>query len=595
MQNYKTLKFINEMKSKFPKIDFSQCNYINSKTPVKLYCTEKDSNGNEHGWFEQKPEYMKHYNRCCDKCRAKENSSKFIDTEEFIRRSKNIHKNIDGTPKYIYTKTIYKSMKDKLIITCPIHGDFEQISCNHLSGSGCPKCSKKISTIKRSLTTEEFIKRSEELHKNPDGTPKYNYSKSNYITQYDKVIIICPEHGEFEQTPCNHMNGQGCPKCVKRTQKMTTNEYIQRVKELHPNKKYIFDKTNYTGHDDKLIVTCPIHGDFEIHACNFINKSRNSDCPKCSQERLSILQTSKGEREILEFIKSIYSGKILTNTKDILDNKQELDIYIPDKKIAIEFDGIYFHSEIKKDNNYHLNKTILCEQNDIQLIHIFETEWYEKQNIIKSRIQQLFGLTKYRIPARKCIIKPISNETEKKFFNNNHLQGYINSTICYGLFYTEKSNNKEYLVACMSFGPLRKNLGQTNKSKCYELYRFANLKNFTVIGGASKLFKYFINKFKPNEIISYADRRYSSQLRKTLYENLGFKFVSNTQPSYFYIVNNKLINRFNFRKDILVSKYGCPPEKTEHQFCLEQGWYRIYDCGNLKYVWLASNLSEITK
>lgn len=514
MQNYKTLKFINEMKSKFPKIDFSQCNYINSKTPIKLYCTEKDSNGNEHGWFEQKPEYMRHYNRCCDKCRAKENSSKFIDTEECIRRCKL------KFPDYDYSKVIYKSMRDRIIVTCNICGrEFYPLPQNIIRGHGCDYCGKEKSIVSRQDTTKDYI----------------NKCKKVWGDLYD------------------------------------------------------YSKTIFTGPENEVIITCKKHGDFKKIARNHINSKQG--CPKCSQERLSILQTSKGEQEILEFIKSIYSGKILTNTKDILYNKQELDIYIPDKKIAIEFDGIYYHSEIKKDNNYHLNKTILCEQNDIQLIHIFETEWYEKQNIIKSRIQQLLGLTKYKIPARKCIIKPISNETEKKFFNNNHLQGYTNSTICYGLFYTEKSNNKEYLVACMSFGPLRKNLGQSNKSKCYELYRFANLKNFTVIGGASKLFKYFINKFKPNEIISYADRRYSSQLRKTLYENLGFKFVSNTQPSYFYIVNNKLINRFNFRKDILVSKYGCPPEKTEHQFCLEQGWYRIYDCGNLKYVWL----SEITK
>ena len=387
------------------------------------------------------------------------------------------------------------------------------------------------------------------------------------------------------------MYGQGCPECVNRIQKYTTKEFIQKVIQTHPDKHYIFDKTIYTGHNDKVIITCPIHGDFEVHACNFINTSRNSDCPTCSRERLSCMTTSKKEKEIVEFLKNQISDDnkftIIENDYNILKNiNQELDIYIPEKKLAIEFDGIYWHSEVFKADNYHIQKTIECEKQGIQLIHIFENEWVEKRSIVESRLKQIIGNTYYSIPARKCIIKPLTYEQEKSFMNTNHLQGFISSTICYGLFYTEKKTNKEYLVAAMSFGSLRKNLGSDYKSGIYELYRFCNLKNFHIIGGASKLFKHFIKTYNPKKVISYANRRYSSNIKNNiLYDKLGFKFDSFSQPSYFYIIDNKLINRFAMRKDILISKYGCSPEKSEHEFCLDNEWYRIYDCGNLKYVW----------
>ena len=134
----------------------------------------------------------------------------------------------------------------------------------------------------------------------------------------------------------------------------------------------------------------------------------------------------------------------------------------------------------------------------------------------------------------------------------------------------------------MTFGNKRKNLGSKSTTDNYELLRFCNKLNTSVIGGASKLLKYFIKTYNPQEIISYADRRWSIG---KLYETLNFKFSHKSQPNYFYVFGDKKKNRFNFRKNILIEKYNCSKDMTEHEFCLSQKWYRIYDCGTLVYVW----------
>jgi hypothetical protein len=183
------------------------------------------------------------------------------------------------------------------------------------------------------------------------------------------------------------------------------------------------------------------------------------------------------------------------------------------------------------------------------------------------------GKTPNKIYARKTSIKEINdNKLVKDFLNNNHLQGYIASSIKIGLYYNDE------LVSLMTFGKGRVALGSRNYNG-YELLRFCSKLNTNVLGGANKLFKYFIKKYKPQNVISYADRGRSNGL---LYEKLGFSLIGYTKPNYYYIVNNVRHHRFNYRKDKLV-KDGFDKNKSEHQIMLERKIYRIYDSGNLKY------------
>ena len=180
-----------------------------------------------------------------------------------------------------------------------------------------------------------------------------------------------------------------------------------------------------------------------------------------------------------------------------------------------------------------------------------------------------------KIFARKCLLKEIDSITTNNFLNDNHIQGAINSSIRIGLFYNDD------LVSVMTFGKLRNVLGnKIRKDGEYEMIRFCNKLNTNVIGGASKLYKYFKKKYSPLKIITFANKRYSNG---NLYKILGFKLDCSTKPNYWYIIGKHRKHRFLFRKDILV-KEGYDKNKTEHQIMIERNIPRIYDCGNIKFI-----------
>lgn len=281
------------------------------------------------------------------------------------------------------------------------------------------------------------------------------------------------------------------------------------------------------------------------------------------------------EKEILEFIKTIYNGEIIENDRTIISPK-ELDIFIPDLGIAIEFNGLYWHSSEFVNKNYHLNKTKQCNNKNIDLIHIFEDEWFYKKEIVKSIIKTKIKNNINYIYGRKCVINEIDSKTYKNFCQLNHIQGSVNASFKLGLFFNEE------LVSVMSFGQLRKSLGSKKEDKVYEMLRFCTKLNTSVIGGASKLFNFFIKKYNPKKIISFSDMRY---FKGDIYEKLNFKFEKQTTPNYYYITDYlKRENRFKYRKDVLVSN-GYDKNKTELEIMSELGVYRIWDCGNRKWIW----------
>jgi hypothetical protein len=281
---------------------------------------------------------------------------------------------------------------------------------------------------------------------------------------------------------------------------------------------------------------------------------------------------SKPQKEMESFISEELNLEVLVNHKKVLHGV-EIDLYVPSLKVGIEYNGLYWHSEkMGKTRNYHQLKTILAESEGIKLIHIFEDEWNSKQEIVKDRLRHILGKSKDRIYGRKCVVREITSNEKKNYLENNHIQGNDNSSIKLGLFY----NND--LVGVMTFSKPRKSLGYNKTDdNIYELVRFASN---NVIGGADKLLKYFINEYKPDKIISYADRRWS---QGGLYEKLGFNFIDSTKPNYWYTKDYRnREHRFNFRKDILVSK-GFDSNKTEFEIMDELGYGKIWDCGSLKY------------
>lgn len=288
-------------------------------------------------------------------------------------------------------------------------------------------------------------------------------------------------------------------------------------------------------------------------------------CPICNPIGNHI---SEFENEICNFIDEL--GVIyIRNTKEILNGK-ELDIYIPSVKLAIEANGVFWHSELFKKSDYHIQKTKECSDLGISLIHIWEDDWNNKREIVKSIIRNRLKYNIEKIWARKCIIRNVSTKEYKDFLNKNHIQGYSPSSINIGLYY------KDQLVSLMTFGYRR-----TNNKKEYELIRFCNILNTNVIGSASKLFKYFIRNYEYNNIVSYAD---ISLFNGYIYREIGFYSKGISKPNYFWVGNDGIRkHRYNFSKRKLVSK-GYDINKTEVEIMHELGYYRIYSTGQEKYI-----------
>jgi len=522
------------------KYDYSKSIYINPKEKICVICKE-------HGEFWQKP--YNHLNgQGCSKCRYKILSNKYKKTtEQFICEAKKVHGD-----KYDYSKVDYNLCQEKVCIICPRHGEFWQRPLSHIQGQGCPKCSGNMKKDKAL-----FVEAAEKIHKN-----KYDYSKVSYTNNHTKVCIICPIHGEFWQTPNKHFKGNGCPMCSGNI-KSNTNDFIAKAKQIHGD-KYEYSKVEYIDSVTKVCIICPSHGEFWQTPHDHL---QGKGCASCSHF------LSKSEIELYEYICNfIPKDEVIRRDRSVLDGL-ELDIYIPKLHTAIEYNGLRWHSEeFNKDKNYHLNKLIKCNEKGIRLIQIFEDEWIERQEIVLRKIKHILGFNDgEKIYARKCEVKEIDKHLAYEFLDKNHIQGSVDSSVAFGCFYESK------LVGVMLF---------TQESKDnWNLTRFATDNSIRCIGVAGKLFKAFLTAYNPIYVKSFADRRWTLSKEHNVYTELGFELAEELAPDYRYVNGQKREHKFGYRKAKLNKKYGVPLEWTEKQMTEYLGFYRIYDCGLLRYEW----------
>ena len=353
-----------------------------------------------------------------------------------------------------------------------------------------------------------------------------------------------------------------------------TNEYKEKIKSyVFIKNTSIINNSTYRlvkSEIDEYTIFCnTCNNQFVIQRQLYRNRIKNfvDICLKCNPISSGV---SIDEKKVFSFIRENFSGNIVENFKL---NKKEVDIYLPELKLGFEFNGLYWHSELHKSKSYHYDKYEFFKQNNIHIVNIWEDDWLYKQNIVKSMIINKLGKSD-KIYARKCQIKEVTdNKLVREFLEKNHIQGFVGSKVKIGLFY-----NKE-LVSLMTFGNLRKSLGQKKEDGKYELLRFCNKLNTSVVGGASKLFKYFINIHKPNEMISYSMNSHSIG---DLYKMLGFDLISETKYNYFWVKNTIRYHRFNFRKDKLISE-GNDPNLTEYEIMYQKGYFRIFDSGSKKW------------
>ena len=296
------------------------------------------------------------------------------------------------------------------------------------------------------------------------------------------------------------------------------------------------------------------------------NHANNSICTACYpiHENKSI-----GEKEVINWIKDM--GIKLEESNNIIIKPKHLDIYIPSMNLAIEYNGLYHHNDSHKNIDYHYNKSLGCEKQGIHLIHIWSDEWRDKRDIIKSIILNKMNMIKQKIYARKCELKIVSDiNLIRNFLNENHIQGYTNSTTKLGLYY----NNE--LISLMIFGYSRNGL---------ELLRFCNKINLNVIGGASKLFSYYVKNYDFEYINSFSDYRLFDG---SVYIKLGFNKLYLTSPDYYWCTDHERKHKSNFTHKKLI-KQGYDANKSEDIIMRERGYNKIYNSGLVKWVYKKLN------
>jgi very-short-patch-repair endonuclease len=359
------------------KYDYSNVNYINSKTDVEIICPI-------HGVFNQRPN--NHLNGAeCPKCydRSDKISS---DTPKFIEKARKIHGDT-----YDYSEVDYISAKTPVKIICPIHGVFLQKPNDHLNGNGCQECGKDRLTGRPStVTTSSFLKDVKKIH-----GKKYNYDKTIYDGYKNDVIVTCPKHGDFLIKPGNLLKGSGCKKCafekIAKDRTWDTEDFIENAKEIHGN-TYDYSITDYKSIRVPVKIICPIHGEFTQKPFVHLN---GSGCQKC--------QESKGEKFVSNLLKknninfeSQYKFTDCTNkVEGKYCRKLPFDFYLPKNNVCIEYDGaqhyipVWGEDDLKKVQNNDKIKNQYCKKNGIKLIRIPYTM---KKEDIEPYILQELGL-----------------------------------------------------------------------------------------------------------------------------------------------------------------------------------------------------------
>ena len=348
---------------------------------------------------------------------------------------------------------------------------------------------------------------------------------------------------------------------------------LEDIKEHCKKKNYIplFKEEEYVSNRDILKFKCIKH-DFEFESCVFYISANNfNQCPKCRNYTTSI-----EEKQVVDYVKSIYSGVVVENTRSVI-HPHELDIYLPEKNIAIEYNGLYWHSSIHKDKQYHRNKFISCKEKGIKLIQIFEDEWRDSQEVCKSVIQNKLGLCVDNLNARDLdlfVYSPAESSKEdiekvNNFIDQNHLQGKTRFNVAFCL--VDKNNEIFY---CLSL----RNPFTENKQDTIEIARACSKNYHNIRGAFSKALKY-AKEWAKNQryryILTYSDCRYSEG---NSYKTNEFQFVIHNPPNYFYFSPGN-----GFKRESRF-KWRAQKELSEKQLTEQNNMISIYDAGHMKWL-----------
>ena len=551
------------------------------------------------------------------------------DTATFIEAARKKHGD-----KYDYSRVRYKSMREPVVIICPVHGEFTQKPLVHLSkdcAGGCRQCAYD----KRRLSTQVFVERAKKVH-----GERYDYSKTRYHgNNRKKVTIICPEHGAFEQEPCQHLLGRGCPQCGYRLAADKRTKSIERrladFRRIHGD-VYEYDVSTIGTVYDPMRIKCPVHGWFEqllmVHragsgcpqcgadsriakhrrdADEFIRKAiathgskydysrvdytnsytpvmivcqkhgpfmqrpsshlRGSGCPSCS------VQVSSFEDDMKAFLGMLgveYKQRLRGLLPAPCTPRHEVDFYLPECGVAIECHGTMWHSSAKGYPRYaHERKAVAAESAGIRLLQIFSHDWYDPRTrpVLEDIIRRALGKYDVSFGARECSVRRLRTGDVRDFLEENHHRG-SRSGRYYALFRGEEM--------CAVFGAAKRGDG-------WVVVRYCTKLGYRVHGAFGKLFKAFVRDVDPQRVDFFVDRLLF--VGGADLSACGFVQTGEVRARYFYVDGawRYAGDRRAFQKKKLQRRF---PEHydeklTEEDIAARAGYWRVYDAGYKRLTW----------
>ena len=547
-----------EMKNIAPHLDFSKFTYVNESVKSTVIHPKLG-------------EIQNSYRNIIRSKGSVRGQDKKKSNEKYLQELTEALTSTGDLEKYDLSKVNYVKATQKVTIICKKHGDKGIAPFHLLNGRRCGECKgQRLSDHFRNDWIEVRLSASQ-LHGD-----KYDYSKFNYVNGKTPSTIVCKKCSkEFSMDMDHHLRGNGCTYCSKVNRhelflEEGPKKFLEKAILLHGS-RYTYNNMEYLTCLDKIRITCSKvdkdgnpHGDFSVTPAGHINSG--SGCPKCSNK------VSLAEIQIGTFIKGL-GLEILCNVPIL--GRHHIDIFVPSLNIGVEYCGLYWHSENNKVISYHVDKYLAAKEKGIHLIQIFEDEWINSPDKVKSVLTMKLGKGSAYIPARKTLFKEIPNSSAKDLYNVSHMQGGNTSLgKSFGLIH------EGVLVASMSFSV--SNVGDG----IIDLARFAS--RGRVSGGFSKLLKNAIPLIKSmgiNTIISFSDNRWSDG---GVYSTSGFTNVTEGTklvPRYWWVRGTQRFHRRLFQRKHLRIMFGetFKEDESEAKNSRRHGYYKIYDAGVTKW------------
>ena len=485
--------------------------------------------------------------------------------------------------RYDFSSAVYAGALVRIEgIICPQHGKFSQYAAQlRKDGAGCPKCGaeQRVKTVR--TPEEEYIARVLEVH----AGKGYTYANCKFTKMNAYIQVNCPKHGAFTIRASKHLYAkEGCQVCAKEVKQThilkyrhlapaakvanTGKSFFQQCSDAHAG-IYTYPEQEYKGAKHKISIICQKHGVFRQAAWNHLS---GKGCRQC-------VYKSKPEATIAAFVYGL-GFKVDRGRRDVTPPR-EIDVWVPERNIGIEYHGLYHHTTNKK-GKAHREKWELAQRAGVRLVQIFEDEWLQKQEIVENRLRAILGAGEQH-DARKCRKEIVAPTEAKAFLQKHHIQGGGINGVHYGL-----RGKDGVLLAVASFQRSRSGAMVHNTVEgVWEVLRYASVGR--VRGGFTRLFKMFLSDVQPDKVISYCDLRYGDG---KLYAASGFTLEGITEPDYWWVPKGKQerVPRYATQKHKIAKKGHLlhahyAPHLSESQICAAAGWEKIHGVGSQKWVW----------